>query len=55
MLQLHKLPGGSRNEAVYKAVNPFTFKCEEIVFLLTHLTSLKQFETAFKAQLDTLG
>jgi len=54
MFQFHKLPGGSRSEVVYKAVNPFTDKCEEIVFFVDPPHLIKTIRNCFQSPIRHL-
>ena len=55
LFQLHQLPEDPKEKIIYKALNPFTNKGEDILFLWTLLICLKQFEIVFRISLEICG
>ena len=55
LFQLHQMPGDPKNKLIYKAVNPYADKAEDILFLQTLLICLRQFEIVFKTLVEICG
>ena len=49
MCQLHKMPGGSKSEVVYKTINPFSDKHQEIVFFVDPPHLIKTIRNCFQS------
>jgi len=49
LFQLHKLPGSSRDQVVYKAVNPFSEEEQEVMFFIDPPHLLKTIRNCFQS------